>query len=49
MHLYNYISVVILVPRLNIAFLPPKLSRGIDNVLVYLCSCGFNNPRNTLR
>jgi hypothetical protein len=22
---------------------------GIDIVLVYLCPCGFDNPRNTLR
>jgi hypothetical protein len=25
------------------------LSRGIDKVLVCLCPCGFDNPRNTLR
>jgi hypothetical protein len=36
MHLYNCISVVLLVPRLNLAFLSPKLSRGIDIVLVCL-------------
>jgi hypothetical protein len=48
MHLYNYILVVLLIPRLNIAFLSPKLSHGIDKVLVCLCPCGFNNPRNTL-
>jgi hypothetical protein len=35
--------------RLNLVFLSPKLSRGIDIVLVYLCPCGFDNPRNTLR
>jgi hypothetical protein len=49
MHLYNYIWFVILVSRLNLAFLSPKLSRGIDKVLVYLCPCGFEYPRNTLR
>jgi hypothetical protein len=49
MHLYNYIWVVLLVSRLNLAFLSPKLSRGIDKVLVCLCPCGFDNPRNTLR
>jgi hypothetical protein len=48
MHLYNYIWVVLLVPRLNLAFLSPKLSRVIDKVLVCLCPCGFDNPRNTL-
>jgi hypothetical protein len=37
MHLYNCILVVLLVPRLNLAFLSQKLSRGIDIVLVYLC------------
>jgi hypothetical protein len=45
MHLYNYIWVVLLVPRLNLSFLSPKLSRGIDKVLVCLYSCGFDNPR----
>jgi hypothetical protein len=49
MHLYNYIWVVLLVHRLNLTFLSPKLSCGIDKVLVYLCPCGFDNPRNTLR
>jgi hypothetical protein len=49
MHLYNYIWVVLLVSRLNLAFLSPKLSRGIDKVLVCLSPYGFNNPRNTLR
>jgi hypothetical protein len=49
MHLYNCIWVVLLVSRLNLAFLSPKLSRGIDKVLVCLCPCGFDNPRNTLR
>jgi hypothetical protein len=48
MHLYNYIWVVILVPRLNLAFLLPKLSCDIHKVLVCLCSCGFDNPRKTL-
>jgi hypothetical protein len=37
MHLYNCISVVLLVPRLNLVFLSPKLSRGIDIVLFCLC------------
>jgi hypothetical protein len=37
MHLYNCICVVLLVPRLTLAFLSPKLSRGIDIVLVCLC------------
>jgi hypothetical protein len=37
MHLYNCIWVVLLVPRLNLAFLSPKLSCGIYIVLVYLC------------
>jgi hypothetical protein len=36
-------------PRLNLAFLSPKLSHGIDKVLVYLCHYGFDNPSNTLR
>jgi hypothetical protein len=49
MHLYNYILVALLVPRLNLAFLSPKLSCGIDKVLVCLCPCGFDIPRNTLR
>jgi hypothetical protein len=49
MHLYNYIWVVLLISRLNLAFLSPKLSRGIDKVLVFLYPYGFNNPRNTLR
>jgi hypothetical protein len=49
MHLYNCIWVVLLVPRLNLAFLSPKLSHNIDIVLVHLCPCGFDNPRNTLR
>jgi hypothetical protein len=48
MHLYNYIWVVLLVPRLNLAFLSPKLSRDIDKVLVWLCPCRFDNSRNTL-
>jgi hypothetical protein len=34
---------------LNLSFLSPNLSQGIDKVLVCLCPCGFNNPRNTLR
>jgi hypothetical protein len=37
MHLYNCIWVVLLVARLHLAFLSPKLSRGVDIVLVYLC------------
>jgi hypothetical protein len=49
MHLFNCIWVVLLISRLNLAFLSPKLSRGIDIVLVYLCPCGLDNPRNTLR
>jgi hypothetical protein len=49
MHLYNCIWVVLLISRLNLAFLSPKLSRVIDKVLVYLYPCWFNNPRNTLR
>jgi hypothetical protein len=49
MHLYNCISVVLLVSRLNLAFLSPKLSHGIDKVLDCLCPYGFNNPKNTLR
>jgi hypothetical protein len=49
MHLYNYIWVVILVLMLNLAFFSPKFSCGIDKVLVCLCPCGFDNPRNTLR
>jgi hypothetical protein len=49
MHLYNYIWVVLLVSRLNLAFLSSKLSRGIDKMLVCLYPCGFNNPRNTVR
>jgi hypothetical protein len=49
MHLYNYIWVVLLIPRLNLVFLSPKLSHGIHKVLVNLCPCGFDNPRNTLR
>jgi hypothetical protein len=49
MHLYTCIWVVQLVSRLNLAFLSLKLSRGIDIMLVCLCLCGFNNPRNTLR
>jgi hypothetical protein len=48
MHLYNYISVVLLVSRLNLAFLSPSLSRGIDKVLVCLYPYGSDNPRNTL-
>jgi hypothetical protein len=48
MHLYNYIWIVLLVSRLNLAF-SPKLSCGIDKVLVCLYPCGFDNPRNTLR
>jgi hypothetical protein len=39
----------ILVSRLNLAFLFLKLSHNIDKVLVCLCPCGFDNPRNTLR
>jgi hypothetical protein len=34
---------------INLAFLSPKLSHGIDIVLVCLCPCQFDNPRNTLR
>jgi hypothetical protein len=49
MHLYNCIQVVLLLSRLNLAFLSPKLSRGIDILLVYLYPCGLDNPRNTLR
>jgi hypothetical protein len=49
MHLYNCIWVILLISRLNLAFLSLKLSRGIDIVLVCLYSCGFDNPRNTLR
>jgi hypothetical protein len=49
MHLYNYIWVVLFVSRLNLVFLSPKLSRGIDEVLVYLYPCGFDNSRNTFR
>jgi hypothetical protein len=49
MNLYNYIWVVIFIPRLNLAFLSPKLSCVIDKVLVCLCPSGFDNPRNTLR
>jgi hypothetical protein len=49
MHLYNCIWVILLISRLNLAFLSPKLSHGIDKVLIYLCPCGFDNPRNTLR
>jgi hypothetical protein len=49
MHLYNCIWVVLLVSRLNLDFLSPKLSHGIDIVLVFLCPCRFDNPRNTLR
>jgi hypothetical protein len=37
MHLCNCIWVVRLIPRWNITFLSPKLSRGIDIVLVCLC------------
>jgi hypothetical protein len=37
MHLYNYIWVVLLISRLTLAFLSPKLSCGIDIVLVCLC------------
>jgi hypothetical protein len=48
-HLYNYIWVVLLVHRLNLAFLSPKISHGIAKVLVCLCLYGFNNPTNTLR
>jgi hypothetical protein len=36
-HLYNYIWVVLLVPRLNLAFLSPKLSRGIDKDVLLNC------------
>jgi hypothetical protein len=49
MHLCNCIWVVLLVSMLNLAFLSPKLSHGIDIVLVCLCPRGFDNPRNTLR
>jgi hypothetical protein len=49
MHLYNCIWVVLLVSRLNLPFLSPMLSRGIDKVLVCLYPYGFDNPRNTLR
>jgi hypothetical protein len=49
MHLYNYICVVLLISRLNLAFLSSKLSRSIDIVLVCLCPCGFDKLRNTLR
>jgi hypothetical protein len=49
MHLYNCIWVVLLNSRLNLAFLSPKLSHGIDKMLVYLCPSGFDNHRNTLR
>jgi hypothetical protein len=49
MHLYTCIWVVLLISRLNIAFLSLKLSHGIDKVLVCLCPYGFYNPRNTLR
>jgi hypothetical protein len=49
MHFYNCIWVVLLISRLNLAFLSPKLSCSIDKVLVYLCPYGFDNPRNTLR
>jgi hypothetical protein len=49
MHLYNCIWVFLLISRLNLAFLFAKLSHGIDIVLVCLCPCGFDNPRNTLR
>jgi hypothetical protein len=49
MLLYNCIWVVLLVSRLNLAFLSPKLSHGIDKVLVWLYPCGFDNPRNTFR
>jgi hypothetical protein len=43
MHSYNRIWVVLLISRLNLAFVSPKLSRGIDVVLVCLCPCGFDN------
>jgi hypothetical protein len=49
MHLYNCILVALLISRLNLDFLSPKLSRGIDIVLVYLCPYGFDKPGNTLR
>jgi hypothetical protein len=49
MHLYNCVWVVLLIPRLNLPLLSPKLSRGIDIVLVYHYPCGFDNPTNTLR
>jgi hypothetical protein len=49
MHLYDSIWVVLLISRLNLAFLSPKLSHDIDKVLVCLCPCGFNNHRNTFR
>jgi predicted secreted protein len=49
MHLYNCIWVVLLVSRLNLAFISPKLSHGIDIMLVCLCPCRFDNPRNTVR
>jgi hypothetical protein len=49
MHLYNCICVVLLISRLNLVFLSPKISHDIDKVLVCLCPCGFDNPKNTLR
>jgi hypothetical protein len=49
MHLYSYIWVVQLVPRLNLAFVSPRISRGIGKVLVCLSPYGFDNPSNTLR
>jgi hypothetical protein len=49
MHLYNCIVVALLASKLNLAFLSPKLSHGIDTVLVCIYPCGFDNLRNTLR
>jgi hypothetical protein len=49
MHLYNCIWAVLLDSRLNLAFLSPKLPCVIDKVLLCLCPCGFDYPRNTLR
>jgi hypothetical protein len=39
MHPYNCIRVVLLVSRLTLVVLSPKLSCGIDKVLVCLCPC----------
>jgi hypothetical protein len=35
--IYAIAFVVLLIPRLTLVFLSPKLSCGIDIVLVYLC------------